>query len=188
MKWRDLPNMICVLRIALVIPVFMLILAENYLWALTIFVLAGVSDGVDGFLAKHFHWQSRLGAILDPLADKLLLISTYIALTWIDLIPFWLLMAVFVRDIIIVIGAYAYYSFIGEFKMAPSLISKLNTFMQILLVMAILSMQLTEIPFSIIESMVFFTLLTIVLSGFDYAIVWGRKAYRATHQNHNAHD
>ena len=188
MKYRDIPNLICVFRIVLVVPVIFFILNENFLWALSIFILAGVSDGVDGFLAKHFHWQSRLGSILDPVADKLLLVSTYITLTWIGLIPLWLLLAVFARDIIIVIGAYAYHTFIGEFKMAPSLISKLNTVMQILLVMTILSVQLTEIPSSVIESMVFITLLTIILSGIDYIAVWGKKAYLATHKNHNAHD
>jgi len=188
MKYRDIPNIICFLRILLVIPVVLLILEGDYLFALFLFVIAGVSDGVDGFLAKHFHWQSRLGSILDPVADKLLLVSTYVSLTWVGLIPLWLLLAVFVRDITIVIGAYAYHSFIGEFKMAPSLISKFNTVMQILLVMAILSLQLTEIPQNIIDIMVSVTLLSIILSGLDYVVVWGKKAYRATHKNHNAHD
>jgi len=188
MKAKDIPNLICVLRILLVLPVVHLILDGNYLWAFYLFMLAGISDGVDGFLAKHYHWQSRLGSILDPLADKLLLTGAYIALAWTGLIPLWLLLAVFVRDIFIVIGAYAYYTFIGEFKMAPSLLSKFNTFMQILLVMAILSMQLTEISQTVVDSMIFITLLAIVLSGLDYALVWGKKAYRATHKNHNAHD
>ena len=188
MKYKDIPNLICVLRIVLVFPVVYLILEENYLWALFIFMLAGVSDGVDGFLAKHFHWQSRLGSILDPLADKLLLVSTYIAMAWTGLVPLWLLLAVFARDILIVIGAYAYHAFIGEFQMAPSLISKFNTVMQIFLVMTILSVQLTDISQAVIDGMVFITLLSIILSGLDYAVVWGKKAYRSTHKNHNAHD
>jgi cardiolipin synthase len=188
MNRRDIPNLICVIRIILVLPVVLLILNEMYLWAMAVFMLAGVSDGVDGYLAKHNNWQSRLGSILDPLADKLLLVSTYITLTWMGLIPLWLLMVVLARDIIIVIGAYVYHRFIGEFKMAPSLISKLNTVMQILLVMAILSLPLTAIIKSDIEYIVVATLLTTILSGLDYIVVWGRKAYRATHMKHNAHD
>lgn len=188
MKYSDIPNLICVIRILLIFPVIYFILEGNYLWALLIFLLAGVSDGVDGFLAKHYHWQSRLGSILDPLADKLLLVSTYVSITWVGLIPYWLLLAVFMRDIMIVLGAFAYHAFIGKFKMAPSLISKFNTMMQILLVLAVLSLQLTEISNNVIDGMIMLTLLAIILSGLDYAVVWGKKAYRATNKKRNAHD
>lgn len=182
MKYKDIPNLICVIRIILVVPVVYFILEGNYLWSLFIFLLAGVSDGIDGFLAKHYHWQSRLGSILDPLADKLLLVSTFIAIAWVELIPLWLLIAVFARDLIIVIGAGAYHLYIGKFKMAPSLISKFNTAMQISLVLAILSLQLTDFSQTVIDGMIFITLLAIILSGIDYAVVWGKKAYRATHK------
>lgn len=188
MKYKDIPNLICVIRILLVFPVIFFILDGNYLWALFIFLLAGVSDGIDGFLAKHYHWQSRLGSILDPLADKLLLVSTYVSIAWVGLIPLWLLIAVFVRDIMIVLGAFAYHTYIGKFKMAPSLISKFNTMMQILLVLAVLSLQLTDFSQTVIDGMILITLLAIIFSGIDYAVVWSKKAYRATHKKHNAHD
>lgn len=183
LKLKDIPNLICVLRIILIFPVVTLILNGNYVFALILFVIAGLSDGLDGFLAKHFHWQSRLGSILDPLADKLLLVSAYIAMTYVGLIPIWLVAAVFGRDIIIVAGGYAYHKLIGEFEMAPSFISKFNTFMQILMITGVLSQQLTEIPLHIIDWMVMATLVTIILSGMDYVIVWGRRAVTAYANN-----
>ncbi|MDH5259346.1 MAG: CDP-alcohol phosphatidyltransferase family protein, partial [Gammaproteobacteria bacterium] len=173
---KDIPNLICVLRIILVFPVVTLILNGDYVFALILFVIAGLSDGLDGFLAKHYHWQSRLGSILDPLADKLLLVSTYIVMSYVGLIPVWLVVAAFARDIIIVSGGFAYHKFIGPFEMAPSFISKFNTFMQILLIAGVLSRQLTEIPLYVIDWMVIATLVTIVLSGMDYVMVWGKRA------------
>ena len=175
-RLKDIPNMICVLRIILVFPVVTLILEGDTVFALILFVIAGLSDGLDGFLAKHYHWQSRLGSILDPLADKLLLVSSYVAMAYVDLIPVWLVVAAFSRDIIIVAGGFAYHKFVGEFEMAPSFISKFNTFMQILLIAGVLSQQLTEIPDYIIDWMVLGTLSTIVLSGLDYIFVWGKRA------------
>ena len=177
---KDIPNLICVLRIILVFPVVSLILNGDTLFALVLFVIAGLSDGLDGFLAKHFHWQSRLGSILDPLADKLLLVSAYIAMSYVGLIPVWLVVAAFSRDIIIVAGGFAYHKFIGKFEMAPSFISKFNTFMQILLIAGVLSRELTEIPVYIIDWMVIGTAITIFLSGMDYVFVWGRRALLQT--------
>jgi len=187
MKPKDIPNLISFMRILLVVPVIVLIINQEFLMALVIFVIAGVSDGIDGFLAKHYSWQSRLGSILDPIADKLLLVCSFVTLSWVGMIPVWLVVAVFVRDFIIVLGAAGYHFRYGKYEMEPSFISKFNTFMQILLVTAILSLKLTAIPFWVIDWMVMVTLLTIVLSGLNYVIVWGRKAYRISH-NSNAHD
>lgn len=173
---KNIPNLISILRIMLVYPVVMFILDGNTLYALMLFVVAGLSDALDGFLAKHYHWQSRLGSILDPLADKLLLVSSYVAMSYVGLIPVWLVVAAFSRDIIIVAGGYAYHKFVGEFEMAPSFISKFNTFMQILLIAGVLSQSLTHIPDYVFEWMVMVTLGTIVLSGLDYVLVWGRRA------------
>lgn len=187
MKPSDIPNLISFMRILLVVPVVALILKEEFLAALFLFVIAGISDGIDGFLAKHFHWQSRLGSILDPIADKLLLVCSFVTLSWVGMIPLWLVIAVFVRDFVIVIGAVSYHFLHGNYEMAPSFVSKLNTFMQILLVTAILSLKLTEIPFQVIDWMIMITLITTVLSGLNYVIVWGFKAYRLA-QNSNTHD
>ncbi len=184
MNLHHLPNIISVVRIFLVVPVVLYILNGDYLHALTIFVIAGISDGVDGFLAKRFGWQSRLGSILDPMADKLLIVSTYAAVAWVGLVPWWLWATVLTRDVIIVCGGLAYHYFIGKFEMAPSLISKLNTVMQIALLVGVLSQQLTQIPSWLLQGLVFTALLTVLLSGLDYVTVWGKKAmysYKKAH-------
>ena len=90
MKWRDLPNLISVFRIVLVVPIEYLLLQQHYVSAMILFFLAGISDGLDGFLAKRFNWTSRLGSVLDPLADKLLLVCTYLVLGWLGHLPWWL--------------------------------------------------------------------------------------------------
>ena len=108
-------------------------------------------------------------------------------MTYVDLIPVWLVVAAFARDIIIVSGGSAYHTFIGAFEMAPSFISKFNTFMQILLIAGVLSQQLTAIPGYIIDWMVIGTLITIVLSGLDYVAVWGKRAI-ITGRNKNSNE
>lgn len=173
---RHIPNIISIIRIFLVVPVVVLILRDDYVTALVLFVIAGVSDGIDGFLAKRFQWQSRLGSILDPIADKLLIVSSYAAVAWVGLIPLWLWLTILLRDLIIVCGGLAYHFMIGKFEMAPSLISKFNTVMQIVLLMAVLSVQLTQIPDWFLRGLIFITLVTVIFSGLDYVSVWGRKA------------
>ena len=91
MSLRWLPNAICVARIVLIAPVIYALLHAEYVWTLALFGAAGVSDGLDGWLAKTFGWTSRLGKILDPIADKLLLVSAFLTLAWTGLAPLWLL-------------------------------------------------------------------------------------------------
>jgi len=181
MKFRDIPNLISITRIILVIPVVVFIFSGDYLVALLLFVIAGVSDGIDGYLARQFRWQSRLGSILDPIADKLLLMASFISLSMVDLVSGWLVVAAVTRDVIILIGALIYHFYIGKYDMSPSYVSKFNTFMQILLVVAVLSIQITQIPLWVIDWIVYITIMTILLSGLSYAIVWGRRAFKEIH-------
>ena len=88
---RHLPNALCIARMLMVAPLILLLIEGNYPWVLVVFLVAGFTDGLDGFLAKRFGWRSWLGGILDPLADKLLLVSTFLTLTYIGLTPLWLL-------------------------------------------------------------------------------------------------
>jgi len=93
-----LPNAISLLRIALIVPILLLILDGAFGWALALFLLAGFSDGLDGYLAKRFDWHTRLGALLDPVADKLLVASLFITLAYTQDIPVWLAAVVILRD------------------------------------------------------------------------------------------
>lgn len=128
MTRADIPNIISVLRIGLVLPVVAALVHEQFTLALLLYTRRGLSDALDGYIAKRYHCASRLGSILDPLADKLLLVSTYVALAWLGLLPVWLVAAVAARDILILVGAVSYHLLIGEYEMKPTLISKLNTF------------------------------------------------------------
>ena len=96
---RHLPNLICLLRIALIWPIVVSISAANYRLTLLLFFIAAASDGLDGFLAKRFHWTSELGKILDPIADKLLLMAVFLVATWYGLIPQWLTVLAVARDV-----------------------------------------------------------------------------------------
>ena len=143
-----------------------------------LFFGCGVSDGGDGFLGKRFGWHSQLASILDPLADKILLITSFLCLALVDVIPLWLMLMVFGRDLIIIIGAAAFHVFFGQFEMAPTWISKINTTLQIVLVLAlVLSHGLYPLPADLLVWLVYGVSVTTVLSGLDYVWIWGRKAY-----------
>jgi len=179
-KTADIPNLITFLRICLVPPVVWLLLHENFSYALLLYVVAGISDGLDGYIAKRYHYASRLGSVLDPLADKLLLVGTYLALAWLTLLPWWLVTAVILRDLLIVMGAVAYHVLIGQYEMAPTLISKLNTVAQIILGLAIvLSMGTVPLPEWLLHGMILVVLGTTLVSGADYVWTWGKRACRA---------
>ena len=184
MKARHIPNMLCVLRLLLVGPVVWL-LFEGYYWtALAIFAFAGFTDGLDGFLAKRYHWESRLGGILDPLADKLLLVSVFLTLGIIGLVPGWLILAVVLRDVIIVSGAIGYRVFIGRYEAEPTHISKLNTGVQLLYVVAVVGAAAQGgVPAAVIDGLGYGVLASTVASGTDYVVSWGLRAWRARRQH-----
>jgi len=177
MRASDIPNLITAGRILLVAPVAWALMVQNYSLALILFFVAGASDAVDGFLAKRFGWSSRLGALLDPLADKFLLVTCYAVLVWNDLLPVWLLILVLMRDLVIVGGAVAYNFRIERLEADPTLISKLNTLLQILLVLLVIVYQaIGRGQEQWIEWLVYAVTVSIVWSGLDYVITWTRRA------------
>ncbi len=182
---RDIPNILTILRFFLTIPIAYLLLEQRYTEAMVLFFVAGLSDGLDGYLAKRFDWSSRLGSILDPLADKTLLVVTYICLGLVDIIPMWLVLLVLGRDVVIVAGGLAYYLLIGSYRMEPSWVSKTNTTLQIVLALALVfSLGVYELPPVLLLTLVYGVCVTTVLSGLDYVWTWGRKAYHGYHQRH----
>lgn len=174
MNLTYLPNAITLSRIALV-PVLILALKdERYGLALVLFLLAGVSDALDGFLAKRLHLTSRLGGILDAAADKILLVSAYVMLTVLEHIPFWLMLSVTFRDLLIVGGYLVYVAHAGPVSMRPSRLSKLNTFMQIALVGVILAEQALYWSYpGGVDMLVIAVWLTTVTSAVHYLWSWG---------------
>lgn len=179
MKLKDLPNLISVMRLIAVIPVVYLLLVHEFGWALVLFAAAGASDGLDGFLAKHYGWQSRLGGILDPLADKTLLICCFLVLGSLGLIPTWLVLAVVFRDLVIVGGAVLYNYRVEEVEAAPIPVSKLNTLLQILLVVAVITdAGPYPLPAGWLPPLIWACFATVAVSGLQYVWIWGRKAIR----------
>ena len=179
MKPRDIPNIITVFRFLLVPPVVWLMLNQRFGAALIVFGIAGFSDALDGYLAKRYNWTSRLGGLLDPLADKLLLLSAFITLAWLHWIPLWLVSLVILRDLIIVAGAIVYHMRIEQLDAEPSLVSKLNTVTQILLVLAVMFTQaVQELPALWLDVLLYSVLATTVWSGLDYIWTWGRRAWQ----------
>ncbi len=177
MKARDIPNVITALRFLLVPPVVILLLQERFTAALIVFGVAGLSDGLDGFLARRFDWRSRLGGIMDPLADKLLVVSSFVTLGWLGLIPAWLVLLVILRDLVIIAGATFYHMRIEQFEAEPSIASKLNTAAQVLLVLAVLySSGIQTLPVMLMDVLLYGVLVTTLWSGFDYVWTWGRRA------------
>ena len=146
--------------------------------ALILFFVAGLSDGLDGYLAKRNNWGSRLGELMDPLADKLLLVSCFLTLGWMGWIPLWLVALVVLRDLVIVGGAIVFHMRVERLEAAPSIISKLNTFAQILLVLAVIFSQgIHELPALWLDIITYSVLATTLWSGVYYVWTWGRRAW-----------
>ena len=179
MSFRWLPNAISLLRIVLIAPILLFVLQGDYALALLLFVIAGGSDGIDGYLAVHFNWQTRVGALLDPVADKLLVTGLFITLAIMQLIPVWLAVIVIARDVIIFGGAVTYNYLIRPVEGEPTRISKLNTALQLLLLLFVLSRAGFNWPDQItITVLGASVLVTVVISGIDYVWEWSRRAIR----------
>jgi cardiolipin synthase len=177
---RWLPNAICVLRILLVAPIVVALLRQDYEWALVLITVAGFSDALDGFLAKTFDWRTKLGGLLDPAADKLLLVSVFLALTYIGLVPAILTLLVVVRDLVIVAGAITYQVLIAPVRGEPMLISKLNTACQLAFVLLTLTRAAFGWPLeSLLTGLGAMVIFTSVSSGVAYVVSWSKKAWRS---------
>jgi cardiolipin synthase len=172
-----LPNAISLLRIALVPPILFSILEGQFGLALVLFVVAGFSDGLDGYLAVRFGWSTRLGGLLDPAADKLLITGLFVTLAFAHHIPVWLAAAVILRDVVIVAGAMAYNFLIKPVPGEPTRVSKLNTALQMLFVLFVISRAgfgwPEKISITVLGAAI---LVTVVISGVDYVLSWSRRA------------
>ncbi len=182
-RWRWIPNALTFLRILLIAPFAAALMAKEYRFALVIFFLASATDAFDGFLARHYNWRTRLGAIADPLADKALLITTYLMLAITGVLPAWLFWLVLGRDLLIVCGGLAFHYGVGRFEMQPSLPGKLNTLIQILVALAIIIL-LADLPMQpwVMDVRILLVAASAIFSGAHYIGVWSLRAWRAKRQ------
>jgi cardiolipin synthase (CMP-forming) len=176
----NIPNTLTLLRIALVPFIALRLLEGAYGTACVLFIISGLSDWADGMIARHWNQHTRFGAIADPLADKLTMLTVTLLLTFQHALPWWFTLAVILRDVLIVAGALAFHFLIGQLMMAPSRISKLNTALAFILLVTVLAIEagfLPDGPWR--EALLFATLATTVFSGGQYVYDWGRKAIEA---------
>jgi cardiolipin synthase len=177
---RHLPNLICLIRLALVWPVAAALSGGNFLLALSLFTVAAASDGLDGYLAKRFNWTSELGKFLDPLADKLLLMTVFIQSAWLGIVPWWLTAASVARDVMIGLGALVFRLWFGPLQGRPSAISKVNTAAQLLYLATVMLTAATGFPpREVPEALALVTFVTILLSGYHYMATFTRRAWSA---------
>ena len=184
MSRSQIPNVITALRILLVLPAAWFLCQGRYAETLAVVAVAGASDILDGELARRFGWRSAFGAMMDPIADKLLVATVFVLFAFQGHIPLWLVILVIARDVIILAGAGVYRLWFGELQLAPSLASKANTAMQIfvlsLLLLGLCEFgALSEAALKLVDPWSFQLLAVLgVGSGAEYVFVWSRKAWR----------
>ncbi len=142
----NLPNAITIIRI-LLIPLFLYkIIQGEMIFATAVYLIAAISDGLDGFIARFWNLQTKLGTFLDPMADKLLVTASFLTLAVLEIIPLWLALAVISRDFIIVSGSLLVYLMKGELTIRPQPIGKITTFFQFSYILLVLLQSATDIP------------------------------------------
>jgi cardiolipin synthase len=171
----NLANLITLGRLLAVPLVVWLILAGDIETTLWVFIAAGVSDAIDGYVAKHFNQRTELGALLDPIADKALIVSLFVTLGLAGHIPTWLVILVVFRDLLIVGGFLLSTAISQPMPWQPLMVSKINTTLQLVLLAAVLA----QFAFAFddrgtIQALIYLVGATTVLSGTFYLIRWGR--------------
>lgn len=176
----NLPNLITLGRLFLVPLTVWLILNGRYGTAFWALIAAGLSDALDGYIAKRFQWQTRLGALLDPIADKSLLVSLYITLGIAGQLPNWLVILVVFRDAMIIGGFVLIQAIAAQPRFDPLYISKINTLLQIALVGFVLArLGLAVRAEILVFALVLAVAATTVLSGLSYLVRWARILARS---------
>lgn len=177
---KQIPNALTIIRLILIAPFLICIFHQQFAYAFYICLMAAVSDVLDGRLARWFAWQTDLGKIIDPLADKLLIATSFISLAYLNLLPWWLVVLIFARDCIISFGFLAWCLFIPKKPdLKPTNISKMNTVLQMSLVMLCLAEQGFAFNVSyLLQIGIGLTATTTVITLCDYVWTWGNKAWQ----------
>jgi len=182
----NIPNAITLIRILLVPLIVIFLINGDYLKALIVFFICGITDALDGFLARVLHQKTSLGAYLDPIADKALLVSCFLTLAIGRAIPGWLAVIVISRDVIILSGICILFMMSIPFSIKPIMISKITTVTQILTLLLVLFLK--SLPFTLDHTWIFLaylvTALITILSGFKYIAI-GLKHYAIATQRGN---
>ena len=172
----NLPNFITLSRI-LMIPFFVNFLVYKYYgYAFAVFLLAGISDGLDGFIARSSKQKTKLGTFLDPMADKLLLTASFVTLAVMHMIPVWVSIFVISRDIIIIIGALMLILFQDELNVSPSFTGKATTLFQILYIALLLLFTVIGKNINTLQPIMWIMIGFTIASGAQYIYIWFKLA------------
>ncbi len=181
MRVFNLPNVLTSLRVLAAPVLAWALLSADFLLAFWVFVGAALTDALDGWIARRFDLMTAYGAVMDPLADKLITLVCVVLLTWLGIVPLWLTLAMVMRDTLIVGGAFAYHRAFGDVQIRPSVLGKLHTLLAFLFLTALLAEgagYLSFVPWRTEACLL--VLATTVASGAQYVVRWGRKAARET--------
>lgn len=182
MDYSWIPNAISLMRLFMIAPIILLFVNYEFGWALLLFAIAGLSDGIDGWVAKKYDWNTRLGKFLDPAADKLLVAWSFGTLAYLGLIPVWLAAIVIGRDVVIVAGSFMFHYLVHRLEGDPTFISKLNTALEFtFLILVMLRAAFGVLDDTTITVVGAAVLVTVVVSGYDYVAGWvrGAREYKA---------
>ena len=177
---RHIPNAITIARLVLVLPIAFSIMEEDYLVAFVLFAVSGFSDGLDGFIARRYNWVSAFGRLIDPLADKIMMIVTTLTLGLLEHFPLMLMLLIIVKDLAVLGGVFSYTTMAGFPQIKPTWLGKVTTAAQVILLVAVL----LELTSSGLFSQAFFTVLFWVvaimtsLDGASYLWIWTNKLGR----------
>ncbi len=175
----NLPNMISLARLFAAPVTVWLMLTGEMTVAFWLFLIASGSDAVDGFIAKRFDRETMLGANLDPLAEKALLVRVYITLGVLDHLALWLVILVVFRDILIIGGVLLLWLLARSFTIQPLMISKVNTVAQIVLAAVVLGdLGLDLVTDGLVQMLIYAVAATTLASGATYLVEWTRRASR----------
>ncbi|MEQ9643700.1 MAG: CDP-alcohol phosphatidyltransferase family protein [Alphaproteobacteria bacterium] len=177
----NLPNLISLARLLSVPAIVWLIIESHWLAAFALFAVAGLSDAVDGAIARRFGRQTTLGTYLDPLADKALLVAVYVTLAAVDRLASWLAILVLSRDVLIVGGILVAQLFAVRIEARPSMLSKLNTGLQIVLAAAVLAAIALQVELlaDVVVWLIWAVAASTVASGIGYAMLWMHRMSHA---------
>lgn len=179
MNLSILPNLLTMARFVAVPPLVWMLLTGQYRWALVLAVAAGLSDLLDGWIARRYNWQSRFGGLADPLADKFMMLASYLTLAWLAELPWWLVWLILSRDLVIVIGGIVYHFRFERVTAEPTQLSRFNTFCQVLLLWFVLvHLAVLRLPSAALDGLVGLVAALCVMTLIQYVWIWTGRAVR----------
>lgn len=175
---KYIPNALTLFRLGLIIPFLICLYHQQYVLAFYIFIIAGLTDGLDGWLARYFNWQSTFGTVVDPLSDKILVGSSFISLALIGSLPWWLVALVFLRDFSISVGVVCYWFIQRKLDFEPTFLSKVNTTFQLtLVVVCLFELAFFKLHPDFVHFLIYLTAFTTSITYVHYAWIGCHKAW-----------